>query len=73
MARKRRTEQLQRLANTMAEQAVNSGRRQVLEPMPANERRLVHIALRNNPDVYTESKGTDPKRKVIIFPSEQSE
>ena len=54
----------------MADQAVKSGRRQMLEPMPANERRLVHIALRENPDVETESIGEDPRRKVTIIPVE---
>ena len=48
------------MANTMADQAVKSGRRQALEPMPASERRLVHIALRDHPEVYTESTGEDP-------------
>ena len=68
--RKRRRQALERLAQQMAEQAVNSGRRQVLEPMPANERRIVHITLRSNPNVTTESIGEDPRRKVTIIPVE---
>jgi len=68
--RKRRAQQLQRLAYKMADQAVKSGRRQQLEPMPANERRLVHIALRENPEVETESIGEEPRRKVTIIPRE---
>jgi spoIIIJ-associated protein len=52
----------------MAEQAIRTGRRQVLEPMPASERRLVHIELRENPDVMTESVGEEPRRKVTIIP-----
>jgi len=35
--------------------------------MPANERRLIHIALRNHPDVYTESTGEGARRKVQIL------
>jgi spoIIIJ-associated protein len=66
--RERRSEQIRRLARRMAEQAVRSGRRQTLEPMPASERRLVHIELRKNPDVTTESVGEDPRRKVMIIP-----
>jgi spoIIIJ-associated protein len=66
--RERRALQIRRLARRMAEQAVKSGRRQALEPMPANERRLVHIELRENPDVTTESVGEDPRRKVTIIP-----
>jgi spoIIIJ-associated protein len=68
--RKRRNQQLRRLAQQMADQAINSGRRQVLEPMPANERRMVHIELRSNPEVTTESVGEDPRRKVTIIPVE---
>ncbi len=66
--RKRRTQQLKYLARRMADQAVKSGRRQVLEPMPANERRIIHIELRDNPDVTTESIGEEPRRKVTINP-----
>jgi spoIIIJ-associated protein len=40
----------------------------VLEPMPAYERRIVHLTLRDDPDVYTESTGEDEHRKVQIFP-----
>ncbi|MFC1878308.1 RNA-binding cell elongation regulator Jag/EloR [Chloroflexota bacterium] len=68
--RVRRAQQLRQLANKMADQVVNSGRRQSLEPMPASERRLVHIALRQHPGVYTESTGEDPRRKVMIIPKE---
>jgi len=71
--RVRRAQEVRRLANQMAEQAVKTGRRQMLEPMPANERRLVHIELRKNPDVTTESVGEDPRRKVTIIPEEPEE
>ncbi len=66
--RARRAQQIRQLARRMAEQATRTGRRQVLEPMPANERRLVHIELRDHPDVTTESVGEDPRRKVTIIP-----
>ena len=65
--RKRRERQLRQLARRMAEQAVHTGRRQVLEPMPANERRLIHLELRDHADVATESVGDEPNRKVTIF------
>lgn len=68
--RARRAQQVQQLAKRMAEQAVKTGRRQALEPMPASERRLVHIALRNHPEVTTESVGEDPRRKVTIIPKQ---
>ena len=66
--RARRESQLRQLARRMADQAVKTGRRQVLEPMPANERRVIHIELRNNPEVTTESIGEDPRRKITIIP-----
>jgi spoIIIJ-associated protein len=64
--RARRERALRQLAHRMAEQAVITGRRQVLEPMPANERRVVHLELRDHPDVITESIGDEPNRKVTI-------
>lgn len=64
--RARRERQLRQLARRMAEQCVSTGRRQVLEPMPASERRLIHLELRNHPQVFTESIGEDPNRKVTI-------
>jgi len=66
--RARRERQLRILARRMAEQAVHTGRRQVLEPMPPDERRLIHLELRNHPQVTTESIGEDPNRKVTIVP-----
>jgi spoIIIJ-associated protein len=66
--RARRIHQLRQLARRMADQAVKTGRRQVLEPMPASERRIVHIELRSNPLVTTESIGEEPRRKVTIIP-----
>jgi spoIIIJ-associated protein len=66
--RQRREQQIRQLARRMADQAVNTQRRQVLEPMPSNERRLIHIELRDNPLVATESIGEEPHRKVTILP-----
>jgi spoIIIJ-associated protein len=66
--RARRIQQLRQLARRMADQATRTGRRQVLEPMPASERRIIHIELRSNPLVSTESIGEEPRRKVTIIP-----
>ncbi len=68
--RHRRELELQKLARRMAEQVISTGRRQCLEPMPANERRIVHIELRKNDLVYTESIGEEPNRKICIYPAE---
>lgn len=65
--RARRERQLRVLARRMAEQALHTGRKQVLEPMPANERRIIHLELRDHPQVATESLGEEPNRKITIF------
>jgi spoIIIJ-associated protein len=67
--RTRREHSLEQLAKRMASQAVKTGRRQTLEPMPANERRIIHLALRDNDEVTTESVGEEPRRKVTIIPN----
>ncbi len=65
--KQRRAEQLSQLAHRLAEQVITSGRPASLEPMPASERRLVHIALRDHEQVYTSSTGEDTRRKVQIL------
>ncbi len=66
--KQRRVAQLTQLANRMAEQVATSDRPVSLEPMPANERRVIHIALREHPAVYTESTGEGDRRKITILP-----
>ncbi len=68
--RQRREEELRTLARRIADQVVSTGRKQVLEPMPPNERRIIHIELRDNPHVETESIGEDPSRKVTVLPKD---
>lgn len=63
----RRERQLRQLARRLADQVVQTGRKQVLEPMPANERRLIHLELRYHPFVTTESVGEEPHRKTTIY------
>lgn len=67
--RERRENNLRQLARKMASQAIKSGRSQSLEPMPPNERRIVHIELKDDKDVTTESVGEEPRRKVTIIPT----
>jgi len=64
----RRRKTLVDLAKRMADRVRASGQPISLEPMPPHERRFVHLALRDDPDVYTESTGQDEKRKVVILP-----
>ena len=65
--RARRERQLRQLARRMAEQTIRSGKRQVLEPMSAAERRIVHLELREHAELTTESIGEEPNRKVSII------
>lgn len=66
--RRRREESLRSLARRMAERVRTSGQSITLEPMPPNERRIVHIALADHPDVLTVSIGEGEARKVAITP-----
>lgn len=68
--RERREQTLRRLARRMAEQVIERGRTLSLEPMPPNERRIIHIELRDDPQVKTQSVGEGDKRKVTIIPQE---
>jgi spoIIIJ-associated protein len=66
--KRRREDQIRRMARRMADQAAQRQRTLTLEPMPANERRIVHIELRDHPAVRTESVGEGHSRKVTIIP-----
>ena len=65
--RKRRRDSLQRLALYLAEQVKSRRRAITMEPMPADERRIVHLTLADNPDVTTQSMGEGENRKVVIL------
>lgn len=62
----RRERTLRQLAHRMAEKVARDGRTVSLEPMPAYERRIVHLALRDHPTVTTYSVGDGDARKVTI-------
>ena len=64
--RARRIESLETLAVRLAEKAKRTGRRVIMEPMGAFERRVVHMTLQEDPQITTYSEGEDPYRKVII-------
>jgi spoIIIJ-associated protein len=67
--RRRREQALVTLARRMADRVKASGRSVTLEPMPPNERRIVHITLAEDPAVMTVSIGEGEARKVAITPS----
>jgi spoIIIJ-associated protein len=64
----RREDQLVKLAERMADRAATTGKPVTLEAMPARERRIIHITLRDHPKVFTESAGEGEHRKVTIIP-----
>jgi spoIIIJ-associated protein len=66
--KQRRYEALQALARRVAEQVKERKKPFALEPMPAYERRIIHLALADDPDVATESTGVGEVRKVVIVP-----
>ncbi len=64
--RRRREKQLDSLARRMADQVRRTRRPVTLEPMPPNERRIVHLTLAEDRDVETSSTGEGENRKVSI-------
>ena len=66
--RGRRERQLRDLANRAAERVVQTGKMLQLEPMPALERRWIHLALRDHDRVGTQSIGEEPNRRVVVLP-----
>lgn len=65
--KQRRYGALQALAWRMAEQVKERKKSFALEPMLAYERRIIHLALADDPDVTTESVGEGEARKVVIM------
>jgi spoIIIJ-associated protein len=66
--RGRRREKLEDMARRTADRAVRQGRPVKLRPMTSYERRLVHMALREDRRVLTASEGEDPARSVVVSP-----
>jgi spoIIIJ-associated protein len=66
--RQRRVQALTRLAERMADKVRQRQEPISLEPMSSYERRIIHMTLRDVPDVYTESAGEGKQRKVRIYP-----
>ncbi len=64
----RREKTLTQLARSVAKKVSDGGYEQALEPMTPQERRIIHLALQEYPDVTTYSSGQEPFRKVIVAP-----
>ena len=69
--RGRREQQLRDVADRAAKRVLQSGKIIQLEAMPAVERRIVHMALLENPKVRTQSVGVEPNRRIVVLPANQ--
>ncbi len=69
--RAKREEQLRAMAESYAQQAVSSGTPVYLPYLPPIERRIVHMALADNPQVVSESEGEGRQRRVVVKPRTQ--
>lgn len=66
--RQRREQSLKTLADSTVEKVLETNQAYILPPMPANERRVVHVYLAEHPQVTTASSGEGRQRSVIISP-----
>lgn len=66
--RQRRESLLESMAERLAQRVRVTGQQMILEPMPPDERRIVHLALVDDPEVTTESEGAGDDRRVVIKP-----
>lgn len=66
--RERREAALKRAADRAVEDALSFGRAVELEPMNPQERRIVHLYLRDRSDVQTHSEGDEPERRLVVTP-----
>ena len=69
--RGRREQQLRDVADRAAKRVVQTGKIIQLEAMPAIERRVVHMALLENPRIRTQSVGVEPNRRIVVLPAGQ--
>lgn len=70
--RKKREETLINLARSMARTVIRTNKSLSLEPMSANQRRIIHMALQNNPKIKTYSVGEEPKRHIVVALADRS-
>lgn len=66
--RARRAASLEAAARRAAQRAVATGRRVELDPMTPVERKIVHEALKDDPELETTSEGSEPHRYVVVVP-----
>jgi len=66
--KKKKFEYLKELARSAADEVAITKKEKILSPMPAYERRIIHLELAGRSDITTESIGQEPERRVVIRP-----
>ena len=66
--RERQDDKLRQIAEHLAEKANDLGRTQSTKPLSSYHRRVVHLALQENEEVFTRSKGDGPMKRVLVVP-----
>ena len=66
--KKKKIEYLKELARSLADEVGITKKEKILSPMPAYERRIIHLELAGRSDVTTESIGQEPERRIVISP-----
>jgi spoIIIJ-associated protein len=68
--RSMRIQELRSAADVAAEKVRKTGTPYHFSPMSSRERRIVHLALRNESDLHTESEGEGPQRRLVVYPKD---
>ncbi len=70
--RELRAQKLRQLATDLAREVIETGQEAVLDPLPASERRVIHLTLKDIPGVATYSEGEGSERHIIITPAKEA-
>ncbi len=68
--RSMRIQELRAAATVAAEKVRTTGSPYHFSPMSSRERRIVHLALRDESDLHTESEGEGPQRRLVVYPKD---
>ena len=68
--RSMRIQELRTAANVAADKVRKTGSPYQFSPMSSRERRIVHLALRDETDLRTESEGEGPQRRLVVYPKD---
>ncbi len=71
--RKRRERELEEMARMTARRVLRTGQSVTTQALDARDRRVIHVALQDDPDVQTHSEGEEPFRRVVVSPRRRRE